>query len=61
MEKNTILNLSTPKGEFVEPPQYLKPITASSYEFHPGFYSHGSGTNLLGVILWKPLSSPMGV
>ena len=37
MEQPTILNLSAPKGEFVEPPQSLKPIIASSYELRPGF------------------------
>jgi hypothetical protein len=37
MEQTTILNLSAPKGEFVEPPQSSKPITASSYELHLGF------------------------
>ena len=37
MEQPTIQNLSAPKGNFVEPPQSSKPITASSYELHPGF------------------------
>jgi hypothetical protein len=37
MEQITIQNLSAPKGEFVEPPQSSKPITASSYELRPGF------------------------
>ena len=37
MEHKTIQNLSAPKGEFVEPPQSSKPITASSYELRPGF------------------------
>jgi len=37
MEQPTILNLFAPKGEFVKPPQSSKPITASSYELHPGF------------------------
>jgi len=37
MEQPTIQNLSTPKGEFIEPPQSLKPITASSYELCPSF------------------------
>ena len=37
MENLSIQNLSAPKGEFVEPPQLLKPITASSFELHPGF------------------------
>jgi hypothetical protein len=37
MEQITIQNLSTPKGEFIEPPQSSKPITTSSYELRPGF------------------------
>ena len=37
MENLSIQNLSAPKGEFVEPPQSSKPITASSFELHPGF------------------------
>ena len=37
MEHKTIHQLSAPKGEFLEPPQSLKPITASNYELHPSF------------------------
>ena len=37
MEHMSIQNLSSPKGEFVEPPQSSKPITASSFELCPGF------------------------
>ena len=37
MEQPTIQNLSTPKGEFFEPPQSSKLITTSSYELCPGF------------------------
>jgi hypothetical protein len=37
MEQPNIQNLSTPKGEFIEPPQTSKPITASSYKLRPGF------------------------
>ena len=37
MEHISIQNLSAPKGEFVEPPQSSKPITASSFELCPGF------------------------
>ena len=36
MENLSIQNLSAPKGEFVEPPQSSKPITASSFELRPG-------------------------
>jgi hypothetical protein len=32
-----IQTLSTPKGEFLEPPQSSKTIIASGYEFRPGF------------------------
>jgi len=37
MDSTPIYKLSTPKGEFLEPPQSSKPITASSYELRPGF------------------------
>jgi len=37
MEPKSIQHLAAPKGEFLEPPQSSKPITASSYELHPGF------------------------
>ena len=37
MENLSIQNLSAPKGEFVEPPQSLKPIIASSFELRPSF------------------------
>jgi len=37
MEQPTIQQLSTPKGEFLEPPPSSKPITASGYELSPGF------------------------
>jgi hypothetical protein len=37
MKQPTILNLSAPKGEFVEPSQSSKPIIASSYKLHPSF------------------------
>jgi hypothetical protein len=36
MEHTSIKKLSTPKGEFLEPPQSSKPITASGFELHPG-------------------------
>ena len=37
MENLSIQNLSAPKGEFLEPSQSSKPITASSFELRPGF------------------------
>ena len=37
MEQPTMQNLFAPKGEFVEPSQSSKPITASSYELRTGF------------------------
>ena len=37
MDSISINQFSTPKGEFLEPPQSSKPITASSFELRPGF------------------------
>jgi len=37
MDSLSIHQFSAPKGEFVEPPQSSKPITASSFELRPGF------------------------
>ena len=37
MDHMSIQNLFAPKGEFVEPPQSSKPITASSFELRLGF------------------------
>jgi hypothetical protein len=37
MEHQSIHQLSAPKGEFLEPPQSSKPITALGYELHPSF------------------------
>ena len=37
MDSHSIHQFSAPKGEFVEPPQSSKPITASSFELCPGF------------------------
>jgi hypothetical protein len=37
MEQPNILNLYAPKGEFIEPPQSSKLVTASSYELRPCF------------------------
>jgi hypothetical protein len=37
MDQPIILNLSAPKGEFVEPPKSSKPIIASNYEVRPAF------------------------
>ena len=37
MEHSTIYNLSAPKGELIKTPESSKPITASEYEFRPGF------------------------
>ena len=34
MDHLSILQFSDPKGEFVEPPQSSKPITASSFQLH---------------------------
>ena len=37
MDSLSIHEFSAPKGEFLEPPQSLKPIIASSFEVCPGF------------------------
>ena len=37
MDSLSINQFSAPKGEFAEPPQSSKPITASSFELRPGF------------------------
>ena len=37
MDSTLIYKFSAPKGEFLEPPQSSKPITASNYELHPSF------------------------
>jgi len=37
MDSTPIHKFSAPKGEFLEPPQSLKPITSSSFELKPGF------------------------
>ena len=37
MDSLSINQFSAPKGEFVEPPQSSKPITASNFELCPGF------------------------
>ena len=37
MDSLSIHEFSAPKGEFLEPPQSSKPITASSFELRPGF------------------------
>jgi hypothetical protein len=37
MDSTPIHKFSAPKGEFLEPPQLSRPITASSYELRPSF------------------------
>ena len=37
MDTLSIHQLSAPSGEFLEPPQSSKPITALGFELHPGF------------------------
>jgi hypothetical protein len=54
MEQPTILNLSAPKGEFVEPPQSLNPIIASSYELHPSFIAMVQEQIFLGLDYENP-------
>ena len=54
MEQPTIQNLSAPKGEFIEPPQSLKPITISSYELCPGFIAMVREQAFLGLDYENP-------
>jgi hypothetical protein len=54
MEQPTIQNLSAPKGEFVEPPQSSKPITASRYELRPGFIAMVREQAFLGLDYKNP-------
>jgi hypothetical protein len=54
MEQPTIQNLSAPKGEFVEPPQSSKPITASSYKLRPGFIAMVREQTFLGFDYENP-------
>jgi hypothetical protein len=37
MDFTPIHKFFAPKGEFLEPPQSSRPVTASSYELRPGF------------------------
>ena len=54
MEQPTIQNLSTPKGEFIEPPQSSKLIIASSYELFPGFIAMVQEQAILGLDYENP-------
>ena len=54
MEQPTIQNLSAPKGEFVEPPQSSKPLTASSYEVCLGFIAMVREQAFLGLDYENP-------
>ena len=54
MEHKTIHQLSTPKGEFLEPPQSLKPIIASSYDLCPGFIAMVREQTFLGFDYENP-------
>jgi hypothetical protein len=49
MEHKSVHQLSAPKGEFLEPPQSSKPITASSYELRPGFIAMIQEQAFLGL------------
>ena len=48
MDSLSINQFSAPKGEFVEPPQSSKPITASSFELRPGFIAMVREQNFSG-------------
>ena len=54
IEQPSIQNLSTPKGEFIEPPQSSKPIIASSYELRPGFIAMVQEQAFLGLDYENP-------
>ena len=54
MEQPTIQYLSAPKGEFIEPPQSSKPITASSYKLCPGFIATVQEQAFLGLDYENP-------
>ena len=54
MEQSTIQNLSSPKGEFVEPPQSSKSIIASSYDLRPGFIAMVREQAFLGLDYENP-------
>ena len=54
MEQPTILNLSAPKGEFIEPPQSSKPTIASSYELCPSFIAMVREQAFLGLDYENP-------
>ena len=54
MEQPTIQTLSSPKGEFMEPPQSLKPIIASSNELRPGFIAMVQEQAFLGLDYENP-------
>ena len=54
MEQPTIQNLSAPKGEFIEPPQSLKPTIASSYKLRPSFVAMVREQAFLGLDYENP-------
>jgi hypothetical protein len=49
MDSTPIHKFSAPKGEFLEPPQSSKPITASSYELKPGFIAMVQAHSFFGL------------
>jgi hypothetical protein len=51
----TIQNISAPKGEFVESPQFSKPVTASSYELRPCFIAMVREPTFSGLDYENPL------
>jgi hypothetical protein len=54
MERQSIQNLSAPKGEFIEPPQSSKPIIASSYKLCPSFIAMVREQTFLGIDYENP-------
>ena len=54
MEHQTVQQLSAPKGEFLEPPQSLKQIIASSHELCPVFIAMVQEQTFLGLDYENP-------
>ena len=54
MEHKIIQQLSSPKSEFVEPPQSSKSIIASSYKLHPCFIAMVQEQTFLGLDYENP-------
>jgi hypothetical protein len=60
MDSTPIHKFSAPKGEFLEPPQSSKPITASSYELKLGFIAMVQAQSFSGLKKMKILIPTFG-